>query len=248
MRPHRLSASRVHLARYCLHTMRGDVTLPRDEPGPAALRGTALHAAVEDYLRHGVLLTDTEGDPSVFRMFAAWLDWYDTQPEAGAQGDMMAGAFVTEVALMLDVGRGRARILDVPEPRRYPVHGAHEMPLTVDAVAFDEHGVACVTDWKTGSPATDHGDQLVTCALAAALAYRCDAARYRAVHVTEQTTYADEWTDLDALDLDAHLSWLRSRMAAIPGAPPVAGAHCKGHWCPLREKCLPHREWLKEHR
>lgn len=234
---HRLSASKLTLARHCLYSFRGDVNVPFDKPGPAAKRGTAVHAAIERFFTDGTIAAFPPSSEEE-SYFAAFLEWHDTygddeaptEPEAAYRIDVRAGTAIR-------VERDRAK-------RGRP--GPSEITVVVDLVQI-RNGVRCISDFKTGKH-TDTEDQLATGALAVALAEGPGPIAARAVYVWANSVVADDWTHYDAMDIDAQLGWLRDSMRRLPMAERIAGTHCKSMYCLLRQTCPAHRAYLKEER
>jgi hypothetical protein len=233
---HRLSASSLKLARYCLYSYRGDVAVPFRKPHPSAEKGVRVHGAIESFLRDGEIVCFDPGSGEE-ALFSAWLDWHDRSvSDEGREA---------EAAYRLDVMTGRAWRVDRDRSKRERP-GPHELTVILDLVERRD-GVTWITDWKTGKPA-DAVDQLATCALAVHLADGDDVFQARPVYISPLGVSPDPWVPFDALDLDAHLAWLRERMSRLPDAQPEAGEWCQRLWCELREKCHAHRAWLKETR
>lgn len=238
---HRLSASKLVLARSCLHSFRGDVEVPYDPPGPAAERGKRIHAAIESFYIDGEIATLDKGDEQ--EVFAAFLDWEDRRREAHPCDP------VPEVAYRLNVLMGESRRVDRDRAKRARP-GSGEITAVADLIERVD-GKRYLSDFKTGQR-TDTADQLATCALAMQLDDKRDGVTgpifVRAVYLSRAGVASDEWTEMDAMDLDAHLVTLRRMLRRLPTAEPVPGEHCKAHYCRLRETCKAHRAWLKEHR
>lgn len=235
--PHRLSASKLTLARSCLYPFRGDVRVPYDKPGPAAKRGVAVHAAIERFLTDGTLTAFLNGsDEETY--FASFLTWWD---EKGAEDEDPQ----SEVAYRIDVRVGTARRVERDRAKRGRPE-AHEITVVVDLIQARD-GRRFISDFKTGKH-TDTADQLATGALAVTLADGPGPVSARAVYVWPGSVMAEDWTHYDAMDTDAQLAWLRASLRRLPMAEPMAGTHCKALYCPIRDTCSAHRAWLKDER
>ena len=240
MNAHTLSASGVHLALLCSAPFRADAAVTRDKPGPAAERGRRVHAAIERYLLDGTY-TVNEVHPDDDAYFSSWLGWWDAWP-ASRQ------TWRPEIPYLLNAELGTSRELGpLPGPREYGAVGASEIPMTLDAVAV-AGGLVLVVDWKTGALIHDHGAQLRTNALAAALAHGATEARALAVYLSPDGAFEGERIVMDAFALDDHAAALRDLMRRLPTADAVAGEHCTREWCRLRNVCRTRRALLKEQR
>ena len=231
----------VRLAVHCGHSFRGDIPVPYEKSGPAAVHGTAVHAAIEAYLDRSEYPKEAD-DEKVFATFSTWLEWWDRVGGRDFPGAM------TEVPMVLDVQRATVRQVPRGAHRAYGEIGPFEIPMTIDLCSPCDGPIASLYDWKTGRPGDACAPQLATNALALSIATGATAAFAQAIYLTPQVVIEAEPVELDALDLGEHLDTLRRVMRALPMAEPVPGPHCKSEWCKLREKCTAHRAYLREER
>jgi len=173
--------------------------------------GTRVHAAI------AARLTGTPHDehPDDRVTLAQWADWWAT---AGLSPTLV------EVRLSLRLADGQTDAVVEYDGQPGHVYG------TPDLVGYDATGALVVVDWKTGddyqrytAPAAEN-QQLRAYAVMAAAALCVDAVRVAVVRLTSDGVVED-WHDLDALDLDAHLSYLRDRVGYAL-AEPQPGMHC----------------------
>lgn len=108
---------------------------------------------------------------------------------------------------------------------------------TSDASLVGAEGVA-VIDWKTGfnAPAAADSAQLRTLALMAARLHGKSAAWVAIVHCQPDGIRIDA-AEMDSLDLAVWSERLEELVLAIPGAPSVAGPHCRATFCPYLGIC-----------
>lgn len=210
-------ASRLPLLAHCGWWSRPDVHEPaqRGEGRGTSYqeRGTAVHGAIESALR-GVPGDGLDAEQA--GMFAAWQGWWETQGLRPVS---------IEERHELDLATGTVRVVPAYDHTRTGV-----VVGTPDLIARSADGGIVVLDWKTGddwqgytAPASENV-QLRTYALFAAARFDVATVRVIVVRLTSDGVETDAH-DLDVLDLDAHLGWLRSRVGCAL-AEPKPGMHC----------------------
>ncbi|AUX28117.1 MULTISPECIES: PD-(D/E)XK nuclease family protein [Sorangium] len=267
MRRHRITASRIALARRCSWWARPDVDLPEGESSPATDLGTALHAlaeqesaaaagdddldeaAVEGRFRQlvcgeaeeqaGAGLAPTER-AALGELAAAWRAWWGAWPHSGAPAER-------ERALALDVATGAARPLVGAAHRDYADATPDEVPGTLD-LQVDALEQPIVVDYKTGRgphEVDDHVDQLTH---GAACVARITGAQRVIVAIAWVTPEGVRWSErkLDAFDVAVFVEELRRMIAGLPKARPRPGLHCDALYCPARSVCPATRALLLE--
>lgn len=207
---------------------------PAEEAGPAAERGTRMHAraaSIVDPRAPAVgPLADAEEEAGAQRM-AQVVVGMATAAAEGAQVRVR-----TEVALAYRPALDHALGIGEHMGRDYSRAPEGSRCMSLDAMWVVDDKVY-VVDWKTGQaahvePARDNA-QLATGALAA-------ARHYGVQHALVALVFEDGRVDsheLDVLDLDAHAARLRANDAALDrGDPtPTPGGHCG--YCPARLAC-----------
>ena len=228
----RPSGSRVALALACQWPWQAEAQpWPDDPPGPAAARGTRIHAGVAmrlDDRAPAVELDQDEHDAAdvIADAIATLMTRHETAPMTLA----------TEAAYAWHPSDDTAQMLGVHIGRAYGEARPGSFCCSLD-VTWTADGVVYVYDVKTGRaehvdpPATNA--QLATMALAASRAHGCSRAVVGLVFEDGRV----EQLELDALDLDAHADRLRALAARIDAqqAQPSPGAHCG--YCPARTRC-----------
>ena len=234
---HRLSASRLGMARRCLYWARPDAVWPARETSSEASLGIAVHRAVQegigtessvDLFEYAGDLEDAQVD-SLERIFAQWAMWWPKE-----RGNLRWRA---EVAVAWDVRTGKARILPPQEHRNYGDLADDEVPGTVDAFAEDGDAVR-VIDWKTGrsaieAPATNAQLGHNGAALATVLGKSEALVQY--AKLGEDTIGLPGYATLDVFSFEATRDELRTMVDAVPNAEPVPGPWC--NWCPAKGAC-----------
>lgn len=216
---HRISGSKVALVTLCPFPGRADIAPPPRIERDDADEGTSDH----DAIAHTV---ETGDETPKSAKHATWLaDFW-----AERKGD----GWQAERAFAVDPETGDAIALPVDrEHRDYSACPPGWIPLTVDALLVIGR-TAKVVDWKTGFAAhvapAEGNAQLATAALAVARVYGCDRVLVSIVKVGEHDLEEDQ-AELDALDLEDWRERLLSIVRTIPGGEPVAGPHCRGHFC-----------------
>lgn len=265
MKRHRVTASRIALARLCSWWARPDVELPEGESSAAADLGTALHAvaeqegaatAEEDDLDEAAidarfrLLVCGEAEEqagaglapaertALAELVAAWRAWWEAWPHSGAPAKR-------ERALALNVATGAARSLPGTAHRDYSDAAPDEVPGTVD-LHVDAPGWPIVIDYKTGRGphrVDDHLDQLTH---GAACVANLTGAQRITVAIAWVTPEGVRWSerDLDTFDLALFREELRRIVAGLPEAQPRPGLHCDDLYCPARAVCPATRALL----
>ncbi len=235
----RVSGSQIALLRSCAYPFRDDLPPPpREEVGRAAVVGTATHGRIAAALGLAVpLLEDLTADEraTVEAQVARAQEWLD---------DFDHGTSATpEVAYAWDVVARKARRLEVRHARDYrDVDRSREIPCTIDMVDILDPSEAVVVDWKTGraahvEPARDNA-QLLLGALCVRSHYGVSEVEIGIVYLgdgSEPARYS--CASVTDLELDAFAEELARRFAQIPGAEPVAGAHCTDRYCKRLGQC-----------
>ena len=246
----KLSASKLHLAQYCIYPFAPGVDVPRDEVGEAAKLGTAWHAVVERIVAMGPSSGPAQLIDECLRN--AGLDPETSRVQLTAMRPVqVAGDIVrdhvtarAEVSYGYDPESGEAVEIGLSMGRRYPEDVP--MPCTVDVVWTESQGddyVVVVRDWKTGNrdnvePAA-HNLQLALLALCAARVIDCDAVRVELAFISPDGDVdidAHTYAPLDLIAIDERIGDIWARVYA-PGAAPEPGPHCTSAWCPLRFVC-----------
>lgn len=258
---HRLTASKITLARACSWWARGDVEIPASESSAAAELGTALHKVAEEeaeaadetrvdtYFRRVVCgeieelvggeLSESER-ASLAALATSWRDWWPSfQRRASESPETGAPVMITELAVALDVDTGRGRILACLEPRDYSTATEREVPGTIDLAACLEEGVPALIDYKTGRAThrvADHVDQLLHNAASYTSLTGHRGAMIGVAHVTPEGVRLDE-RRVDGFDFAIITAELRQILDGLPSADPVPGLHCEDLYCPARAVC-----------
>lgn len=228
VRSHRLSMSRMALARQCAYGFRADVEArPRPSGRPARV-GSLVHLFVEQHVRGETVEIPAGADPheaaearSIFEgPLRSWLgkqSW--TSVEAGLRYD--AGADSCSDG-----------------PRRgepgYEEVGAMVLPGTLDLVRVDgAHGV--VRDVKSGKPPEDR-EQLYAQAVAASRRWKLETVEVGYVRALKTKVEELDVEMLDVDRLDAEAGRISGLLRRLPMAEPVPGdRHC---WkCDARGVC-----------
>ncbi len=222
---HRLSMSRMGLARECLYGFRSDVRAMPRPVGRAALVGRLVHAMVEATVNKTAFPDDPDltllaEAKAIFdgplRGFINANEWnvcekgyrYNTTTDTCVDGPR----------------RGEPGYENVPDP---------VLPGTLDLVKLHPD-LATVVDVKSGKPPTD-SDQL--CAQAVAISRRFNVKRVRVMYARALKTKLDLLSDeeLDEDRLDAEAGRIARYLRVLPNAEPVPGDHC---WkCDARPVC-----------
>lgn len=259
---HRLTASKIRLARRCSWWARPDVELPASTSSAAADLGTALHRVAEveaddtadtDEAFRRLVCGGSEDDaardlPGVDRdalaaLAAAWREWW---------ADATSGRAARLVALdrewraALDVDTGAGRTLPGEAPRDYSAALLSEIPGSHDLIAGrmpgpgDDYSPCVVVDYKTGRGPhrlADHEDQL----LHGAAASHDNGRKARRVSIAVAWVTPDgvryEERPVDGLELAIYVEELRRLLAELPTAEPRPGLHCDDFYCPARAVC-----------
>lgn len=256
---HRLTASKIKLARRCLWWARRDVEIPPGEETSAARVGTAFHSAAEEErldedavdrafaavvgpspkVASGLSAAEQR---KLDRLVAAWRAWIEQGLLTGIDREV-------PVALSMS---GEGRRLERTGPRDYSQVCEDELPGTADVVAIwaPNDGTSAhlfVGDYKTGRSGDldDHLDQLTHLATAIARDEGADAVRVGVIHVQEWGVEL-ETRVLDGLDLAVHAEEVGGMLAAlVDGDPqPAPGLHCEDLYCPARAVCPATRALL----
>jgi len=264
-RRHRLTASKITLARSCLWWARPDVELPEQDASGAAELGTALHAVAEaeadedasdepdegavDRAFRRVVMGAVEEQvlaelPGVERaalapLAQAWREWWTGFAPT-------VGSHWTEQAFAVDPAARTARTLPSEVSRDYSAATAAEVPGTIDLIAL-RPGERVVVDYKTGSAAhglDEHLDQLLFGATASALTTEWHGPI--AVAVAHVTLDGVRWHErrVSGFELEVFRVELAALVEAIQTAEARPGLHCDEGYCPARAVCPATRALL----
>ncbi|HEX6052757.1 MAG TPA: PD-(D/E)XK nuclease family protein [Gemmatimonadaceae bacterium] len=248
MRP---TGSKVHRAWKCP----ASAVLPQgyasSDPSPAALRGTAIHAFLEQVGRVGRGAALAAAPADVVPLLEA-LDL-----------DNLPVGLATEVSFAWNWQDSTARELGRNLPRREdggvdydhpsiqpPVDWSCEIPLTIDVmgvafVAALDVNRGYVGDYKSGHskyPAPDMFGQTLLAALCVAKVYGCDDVVVELLHIHDNGGHHAVRRTVNEWDLQAFEAELRHSMLAIASGrdrgftpPPVEGTWCDH--CPAFRSC-----------
>lgn len=242
----RPTASSFALLHACGYSFRDDVELPPSaEKSAASARGDIFGLLAEQAINGGAapalstLIADLPEDEAraVVAMWGHARQWLAEHKRLGWRA---------EVALAWDPGTDVGRELPRLAHRDYSSASLTELCGTADILAIEGDDVV-VYDWKThapGAPDVDATDQLEGLALMAARAWGYDSARIVTLVVTEAGVDAREGTPLGPFDLQDVADRLRASVAAIPGAEPRAGDHCRARYCKALAVCPKTQEAL----
>lgn len=247
----RLTSSKLPLLQRCAWFAANLSAWTRDEPGPAAIFGSAVHRLAE-------LAIDGHGRPP-----GALLGVVDLQA-VGFELDAAAAAKLARVAVHLlaflaanvrigwtteqpfawDPITGAGRMLEkTARHREYKGLRPGEIGTTPDVVGWmPDQTTLLVLDLKSGANVGDPGKnwQLLAQAAAAADAFGADRVRIVVVYAHEDATTIEEAT-VDALDLETFREAVDLRMGwDLP--EPTPGDWCgsytsDGAYCPARASC-----------
>ena len=244
MSRHRLTASKIKLARRCLWWARPDVELPPRETSGSAELGIALHSAAEVADPVGYLESVVDG----LALSSSELETLRALVDSLVEWQRGAGVTSTrpEIAFALDGSSGRAREIALTGPREYgDACSADEIPGTADVIG-ELGGRLFVGDYKTGigpHRLAEHRDQLAFLAACYALTQRRDRVEIAVLHVTSSGVVSDSET-LDALDLATIIEEALDLHRRIPAAEARPGFHCEELYCPARAVCPATRALL----
>lgn len=229
----RPTGSKLELAIACP----GAFALPWvDEPvGAPALRGTVIHAYLEDVANHGedvaIGNAPEESRPFLRSIDLERLKHHTTlQPEAAIAYDWRA-----RTARLLGYGLGRA----------YPSLVDTEIPFTIDLLGVAESAVK-VSDYKTGRtryPSPDKFAQTMLGALGASRLFDRDRAIVELTYIDSAGEVSFDSAEVDGWDLDAFADLVEQTMSAVIEAqasetPDVRpGDHCRELYCPAYRTC-----------
>lgn len=221
----RLSASKTSQALACQWWLKDSVELAPDAPGPAAERGTAIHAWAENHVNGAVPIVPDE-ERWLWDNLRTWLD--------GLKASVPR--LETEQAFVYSTATSTARHVETFGPRDYGMVQAGDIPGSVDLLA---HGPTLqVIDIKTGkrknTERASENKQLRTLGLSAARYFGVDNVRVGLAFV-EEDGVTEDWHELDDLDLDVHGARLKTVVDGIPNSVPVEGRHCR--YCLARGSC-----------
>lgn len=222
----RVSMSKLGLLRQCQFFARPEVKWVRDESGPAAQFGSAVHDIVAASFEQRA----TGGDARAMDLAATYLEWHAEKFAAAPTG------WIAEPAYVFDAARGSARLIGTNIGRAYPELATAEIAGSADLVL---PGIELVLiDVKTGRRENvdpiERNEQMRTLALAASRAHGAAMVHAILAFVGPSGVVTDEAV-FDSLDLAAHAHDLRQTVAAIPTSEPTPGKHCA--YCPARAAC-----------
>ena len=217
-----VTGSKLPILKHCQFFARDDVSYHEDtERGAAATRGVSIHEAI----------SDSDLSKVVFE------DLGPTQRGVNYLNDLRLRGYEveTEVPFAFDATSSRARRLPGGQHRDYSSALQHEIPFTVDYVAYSARDVE-VGDWKTGYGAhvdrTSGNWQVGIAAIAAAELFNAET-------VTGKIHYLDtDFTDIyrfSATELRFLASDIQRVIQTVDGSQPNPGDHCK--YCPARLAC-----------
>ncbi len=213
----RVTASGLKRAMACGASLH--LPIVRDEPSPAAERGTWRGVFLKRVGQVGAEAALAEV-PAEHRDACAALP-LDELPETG---------LLAEVALAFNVATGEARVIGIDVDRQYGELAPMELAGAADVIGIDRAtDRALVLDWKSAGYKERASDslQLRFLALAAMRAYAVSAVRVEVVRLGDGGEVSRSWHDYDALDLDAFALELRDWFAkAGSDRTPSPGSHC----------------------
>jgi len=193
--------------------------------GDAARFGTEVHAFLERVPQIGVdaaLAMVPESDRGFCENLP--LDKLPVQP----------GKFMQEVAFAIDLDSGNAVKVGVAIGRNYPRLFAHQIHGTADVVATAGPRLGYVADYKSGAqshvPMPAENPQLLTLGYAAAKVFGWDEV-ILAIHFLREGKVWTKEVKVDVLELDAHLSTLRTLEENIRTMDVTNPAMAEGDWC-----------------
>ncbi len=226
MKPaHLLSASKTELAMKCSYFARADVEHEPRPSGEKAIRGTAVHLAMENWHKG---LPIPELDREGAGMWASLKGWLEASPEYNHVELPLLYNADTDTATRCEMGEGDRAYLGVTKMT---------VPMRLDlAREWQDSEYIRVLELKTGSrghttPAPQNG-QLRTQALAAARFFGADRVYVGIIFPLMTKVHAPEWHLLDAEALDEHAGRLHRVLKMLPESQPVRGEHCWNH-CPI---------------
>jgi len=224
-----LSGSSLPIARHCRWAFREDVkfsTFKRSDDSDAAEGGTTRHDAYSEYVDNGILPPLSPGDALIVgEMVRFW------------NGEERRSGWRSEVSFALDPVAPSARELGTRLGRQYPELPPGTIPLTVDYVGLDSHGMLVVGDWKGWDPAIeDPGEnlQLLAGGAAAALALGHERVKLEVVSVTENGAWVRSAL-IGPLELFQAVGEISRIVGSVAGSEATAGDHCR--WCPALGGC-----------
>lgn len=225
----RPSGSRTALGLACLWPWHPEAQpWPEDRPGPAAERGSRMHARAA-----ALLAADA---PQVPALDAGEEDGVVAMVRAVASLAGIDARPLTEVAFAYDASSDQSTYLGRHLERDYSAAPRGTRCLSLDVVWQDGDAVV-VVDFKTGRAehveAAAENAQLALGALATA---RHHGVQRAVVALVFEDGRIDAH-ELDALDLDAWADRLRQNDRALDeaSASPSPGSHCG--YCPAKGKC-----------
>jgi hypothetical protein len=168
-----------------------------------------------------------------FELFQTW--WKNFHPHLEWQH---------EIPFAYDTRIGSARRILSKEHRDYRDCKPTEIPMTLDAIAYDpKRRLVIVVDFKTGRDAdpAHRSFQLKLGALCCSLVYHVSHAEVLMVKVSD--TAVDATTArLDSIDVQGYEDQLVERFRHMPMAEPEPGPHCSKLRCPARSVCPAGRD------
>lgn len=269
---HGLTGSRAPLWHRCMFWARADVyhTLPKQEGSGEANLGSAFHElaegegeeepasedradAIEDLLDDALDDLWSKGASKLSDVCQRW----GLTPEQAASLRHRFGLFQAwwknfhqhldwqhEVPFAFDTRTGKARRLAAKAHRDYGECAPTEIPMTLDAIAYDpRRRLVLVVDFKTGreiDPA-HRSFQLKLGGLCCSLVYHVSDAEVFMVKASD--TAVDTTTArLDSIDIQGYEAQLVDRFRRMPMAEPEPGPHCSKLRCPARSVCPAGRD------
>jgi hypothetical protein len=269
---HGLTGSRAPLWHWCMFWARADVynTLPKQDGSSEANLGNAFHELAEDESDDDPSSEDRAGEVDEllddalddlwskgasrlsevcqrwnltpeqasslrhrYELFQAW--WKEFHPDLEWQH---------EVAFAYDTRTRMARRINSKAHRDYSGCSPTEIPMTLDAIAYDrKRRLVIVVDFKTGreTDPAHRSFQLKLGALCCSLVYNVSFAEVFMIKVSD-TAVDPTMARLDSIDIQGYEGQLVDRFRRMPMAEPEPGPHCSKLRCPARSVCPAGRD------
>jgi hypothetical protein len=271
MMHHGLTGSRTPLWHWCMFWARPDVfnTLPKQEGSGAANLGNAFHElaegeddepssedrvdVIEDLLDDALDDLWSKGAAKLSEVCQKW----GLTPEQAASLRHRFDIFQEwwkefhqhldwqhEVPFAFDTRTGKARRLGSKAHRDYSDCKPTEIPMTLDAIAYDpKRRLVIVVDFKTGreTDPAHRSFQLKLGALCCSLVYHVSHAEVFMIKVSD-TAVDPTMARLDSIDIQGYEAQLVDRFRRMPMAEPEPGPHCSKLRCPARSVCPAGRD------
>ncbi len=226
----RLSLSKVEHASSCKYPFRADVDVPGSPPNEFAVAGTELGEAIHALI-NGLPIPELCDRAATF--FDRWCQAYDLPS---------FGICMSEASFAFNTVTGETRWLGMNIGRDYAGAGqtSEEICGSIDLACMKD-GVLTVYDWKSGRQhyLTRFKNPQVR-GYAAILARHLGVDFVRAVIVVVDEDGVKEYPDeMYRVDIDDTLTYIMGLDEEIEllSPEPVAGPHCKKHYCGLAATC-----------